>query len=150
MDTIQLSNILKRDKFTKKYFSGVLSIDLLPIKKIGKTCSFIINTQNSTLPGEHWFAIFLPKSGKIEYFDSYGLKPINQEVYSFIKANGNKYIYNQKRIQSEDSQNCGKFCIFYIYMRSRNFSMNKILKFFVNNSKLNDIFILNLFKKLKL
>ena len=141
MDTQQLIDLLKRDKYSKKYFCGVLSIDQIPIRKIKRPCSFIINTQDSSLPGEHWFAIFIPKFGKIEYFDSYGMKPINYQVYDLILMNGKKFLYNKKAIQSSDSENCGKFCIFYIYFRSRNYSMIDIQKFFISNKITNDLFI---------
>jgi len=149
MDTIQLTNILLKDKYAKNYFCGVIPIDKLPGKNIKKPCSFIVNTDNSKRAGEHWFAIFIPKFGKIEYFDSYGLKPINSQVYDFIKANGNKYIYNRRIIQSVLSSNCGKYCIFYIYMRSRNFKMKKITQFFVLNKQYNDLLINKIFKKLQ-
>ncbi len=148
MDTHQLIDLLKRDKYSKKYFCGVLSIDQLPIRKIKRPCSLIINNQDSSLPGEHWFAIHLPKFGKIEYFDSYGIQPINRQVYDLIQMNGNKFFYNSKEIQSANSENCGKFCVFYIYLRSRNYSMKQIQKFFISDKNTNDLFINNFFNKL--
>src|SRR5260370_4762244 len=99
METNQLIHLLLKNKYTMNVFCGVLPIDHLPQKQVRKPCSFIVNTHNSKLPGEHWFAIFVPKRGYIEYFDSYGKKPINKEVYNFIKTNGKKYIYNKKCIQ---------------------------------------------------
>lgn len=149
MDTNQLIKFLKRDKYSKKYFCGVLPFNKLPIKKIKKPCSFIINSHDSTLPGEHWFAIYVPRRGKIEYFDSYGLKPTNDFVLAFIKANKLPYIYNEKNIQAINSNTCGKYCVFYIYMRSRGFTMKKITNFFVSNKDINESFINNLFKKFK-
>ena len=149
MDTIQLINYLKKDKYARKYFCGVLPINKLPRRKILRPCCFIINTHKSNLPGEHWFAIFVPKFGKIEYFDSYGLKPINEEVHDFIKLNGGKYIYNEKNIQGINSENCGKFSLFYLYMRTRGFNLNKIQKFFVKNKNFNDLIVNKLFYKLK-
>ena len=126
----------------------MLPIDKIPIKKIRRTCGFIVNTHDSSLPGEHWFAIYLPKYGKIEYFDSYGIKPINHQVYELIKTNQKSFIYNTKPIQGADSTNCGKYCIFFLYMRARGYNMKKILKFFVNNKQQNDLFINSLFKKI--
>ena len=150
MNTNQLIKLLLKDNYTKKIFCGVIPIDQIPIRKVRRPCSFIVNTHISTLPGEHWFAIYLPKFGKIQYFDSYGLQPTNNWILNFIKANGSKFIYNSKLIQAEKSTNCGKFCIFYIYMRSRGYKMKKLLQFFVNNAKLNDYFIEKLFKKIKI
>jgi hypothetical protein len=147
MDTFQILKLLTKDKYAKKHFCGVLPIDKLPITKIRRPCSFIINTDNSNFPGQHWFALYVPRIGKVEYFDSYGLKPINPQIYEFLRANGSKYIYNSKRIQSDLSKNCGKFCIFYIYMRSRNFPMKQITQFFVSNKNINDLLINKIFKK---
>jgi len=147
METNQLIHLLLKDKYAKKSFCGVLPIDQLPQKPVKKPCSFIVNTHNSNLPGEHWFAIFVPHRGKIEYFDSYCKKPINNEVYNFLRINGIKYIYNKTCIQSNLSVNCGKFCLHYIYFRSRNYSMKKYVKFFSSNKLYNDMIINKLYKK---
>ena len=147
MNTFNLIKLLKKDKFTRKCFYGVLPIDRLPLRKIKRPCCFIINTDKSHQPGEHWFGIFVPKVGSIEYFDSYGRKPINEEVYSFINSNGKKFTYNNENIQSNESTNCGKFTIFYIYFRVRGFKMKQYLKFFTKNKELNDIIINKMYKK---
>ena len=148
MYTHQLINLLKKDVYSRKSFCGVLPIDKLPIKRVRRPCSFIINTHNSQLPGEHWMAVYLPRIGDIEYFDSYGLHPMNQEILDFIKVNNSKFIYNSKIIQSSDSQNCGKFCLFYLYFRNRGLTMKQYLKFFTKNKIQNDYFINLLYKKI--
>jgi hypothetical protein len=79
MDSYKIDQLFKKYKFTNDQYCGVLPIDKLPLRKVKKPCCFIVNTDDSTLPGTHWFAIYIPKKGKIEYFDSFGLKPINQE-----------------------------------------------------------------------
>jgi hypothetical protein len=148
MNTVQLIKFFKKDKYARKSFCGVLPLDMLPIRKVRRNCSFIINTHNSNQPGEHWFSIYVPKSGPIEYFDSYGQKPLNKEVYDFIKVNGFKYKYNEKEIQGINSISCGKFAILFIYFRTRNYTLNQYLKFFTSNKIHNDIFINKLYDKL--
>ena len=148
MNTLQLKQIIENDKYAKVYFCGVIPIDYLPKEKLNKTCSFIVNTDDSTNIGQHWIAIFCPIIGNIEYFDPIGQKPINEEIFDFIKLNEKNYIFNSQRLQSAYSQNCGLFCIFYILLRSRNMSMMKIIQFFNKQYlHLNDIFIENLFKQ---
>lgn len=148
MYNYELQHILYKDRLARRYFCGVLSIDQLPLKKFKRRCMFIVNTQPISSPGEHWFAIHISRSNFIEYFDPYGIKPINQRVQEFIRINGNRYICNDKKIQHDFSKNCGKYCVFYLYFKSRNYTMNQILKFFLNNSMYNDNMINNFYSKL--
>jgi hypothetical protein len=150
MYTSELIQLLKKDKYSKKSFCGVVPYDKLPLKKLRRPCSFIINTQKSTEPGEHWIAVYLPKRGRIEFFDSYGLKPTIDKIYKMFNLNGKYYIYNNKAIQGVDSKNCGLFTLFYLYFRARGYSLNQYLKFFITNKTHNDTFIKNLFINLKL
>ena len=150
MNTTQLIDFLKRDKFAKKVFCGVIPIDKLPISKVKRPCSYIINTHESQKPGEHWYALYIPRRGYIEYFDSYGIKPINHQIYSFFHANGSKYIYNKIKLQGVKSTNCGLFSAFFIYFRCRGYSMKQYIKFFASNKLHNDLFIKSLFKKYKI
>ena len=146
MDTIELINILSKDKFSRKLFCGVLPIDELKNFIFRKPCSLIINTDKSNKPGEHWIALFITENGYLEYFDSYGIRPYKKEIYHFIKKHKLKLIYNKKKIQNSLSTNCGKFCLLYLLLRTRRLRMNKILKFFVNN-KNNDLLINKIFLK---
>ena len=138
MNTIQLIALLKRDKYTRKTFCGVIPINHLPLKKIHRKCSFIVNTDESSLPGTHWFAIYIPKTGPIEYFDSFGRQPEEKEVKYFIKINNRRVIYNSKLLQSSESITCGHFCIFYLLFRNRGYTMKMFTKFFNDNRDFND------------
>jgi Ulp1 family protease len=99
----------------------------------------------STKRGSHWFAIFIPRTGPIEYFDSFGFKPQNKEVYHFIKMNGKQWIYNSMQIQSNESDTCGLFCIIFIALRSRNHSFKQFPRMFKENKFLNENLIRKLF-----
>lgn len=145
----ELQNYLLKDKFSRKIYCGVIPIDKLHARRIKKPCAFIVNNQESDKQGEHWFAIFIPRYDKAEYFDSYGLPPIDERVLKFFKLNCDGYIYNSSQLQSDQSENCGKYCIFYIYFRSRNFSMKKIIKFFSFDVENNDSIIERFFKRIK-
>jgi hypothetical protein len=148
MNTLEVDKFLKKYKWIKNSYCGVLPIDKLPLKKIKKPCSFVINTDKSTNSGKHWFAIYVPVKGPIEYFDSYGLKPINPEIYRFFKENDNKWIYNKYPIQSLKSQSCGKFSILFIAYRSKGLSMKDYTKLFSVNKDYNENVINILFYKL--
>ena len=150
MDTNQLKSIVMNDKYASKNFCGILPIDHLPKKKLTHDCSFIVNTDYSNGKGKHWVAIFVPNNGIIEYFDPFGMKPVNKEVYDFIKLNSSDYIYNKKGIQHLSSIKCGLFCLFFIMTRSRGIQMKKSSNFFNEISYLNDDLIDIIFKKIKL
>ena len=148
MFTDELVKLLLKNPYSRNVFCGVIPIDKLPMKKIRRECAFIVNTDESHLPGEHWFAIYVPKRGPIEYFDSYGIPPYHPIIYNFInKVNKRNFIHNKLRIQSNPSVNCGKFSLFYIYFRARGYTMKQYLKFF-NKTELNfnDKFLNNLYK----
>ncbi len=146
MNTIELIDILSKDKFSRKLFCGVLPIDELKNLKFRKPCSLIINTDESSKPGEHWIALFITRNGYLEYFDSYGNKPFKKEIFQFIKKHRMKLTYNKKKIQNSLSINCGKFSLLFLLLRARGLSMKKIIKLFVNN-KNNDLLINNIFSK---
>ena len=148
MNTIEIIKSLSKFYLTKKNFIGVYPIDLIPKKKIKKPFSLICNTDDSTKPGSHWIALYAPKYGNIEYFDSFGFKPMNEEIIVFINLNGIKYRYNKKQIQSNKSITCGKFCVLFIYFRSKNITFDKFLNLFSSNKLYNEKLLKKLFSKI--
>ena len=149
MNTREVEYFLDSDKFTRKLFTKVLPFDHLPITYINPPAAFIVNTGHSTTDGEHWVVIFLGRNKRVvEYFDPYAMKPLNKEIYLFAKANRRRLIHNKKKIQHPLSINCGKFCIFYLYLKARGFTMRKIVNFFMRKLNYNDKIISNIFKKI--
>ena len=148
MNTIEIINSLKECSITNKLFIGVFPIDLLPVKKLKRPFALICNTDKSSEPGTHWVAIFAPKFGEIEYFDSFGMKPLNSEIIEFINLNGISYKYNKKQIQSNKSKTCGKFGVIFIYYRSKKIQYNKFIQIFSDNKSYNEKLINHLFAKI--
>jgi hypothetical protein len=130
-----------------KIYCGIFPIDLFPQKRISRPCALIFKTDPSVNAGIHWFSIFFPKYSPIEYFDSFGIQPINSEVYEFLKINANNLVFNNLQTQSNSSETCGKFCISFILYRARGMELKKFLELFAQNKTYNEIFIYNLFKK---
>ena len=52
------------------------------------------------------------------------------------------------QIQNINSYKCGLYCILYIYFKSRNQTMQNIVKFFNKQNRLNDKILIKIFKKL--
>ena len=101
-----------------------------------KNESTIVNLANSFNKGTHWIGMrFI--NNKLFYFDSYGI-PF---IHDIIKKQYDKIITNIYRIQSIDSNECGKFCILFIIANIQNESdyIKFLLQFHKNNFEKNDI-----------
>ena len=73
--------------------------------------STIVNLANSYDKGSHWIAMkFIYKI--LFYFDSYGISFIPDIIKK--RYPNSKIITNIYRIQSDNSNECGKFCIMFI------------------------------------
>ena len=145
MDSLQIKNILKKDVVAKKYFIGVLARDKLP-KKVDWPSSLILNTDTSNKPGEHWLALYYDENGNCEFFDSFGFHPDFYNLTNYLKLTSKSFIYNKKTLQGIFSKYCGHYCILFLLIRSRNFSLNYFLKFFETNTEKNDELIKTLIK----
>ena len=107
-----------------KNFGGVYPKDKLRSNMIKSDHFYIINLDDSIGNGTHWTTFYCNNRNIIEYFHSYGLKPIE-----FISKNY-KYIYNSSQIQSYESRACGYYCLYFIYHRFNGFTFYKIIKQF--------------------
>ena len=67
--------------------------NLLPEKKPLDMKAYIVNTDISTDPGEHWVAIYFRRD-QVIYFDSYGRPPEDHYVLPFIERNSTRWIHN--------------------------------------------------------
>ena len=72
MNTLQISNVLQSDLFTKLVFTSVLPSDRLPNNETERPKGFIVNVDESVDPGTHWVAIYLTRDWKGEFIDSHG------------------------------------------------------------------------------
>lgn len=136
LNTLQLERILKKDKYTKNIFLGVFSRDYIP-KNVKYPCCFIINTDPSTKPGEHWLAFYYDKKGFCYFFDSYGLHPKFYNLHTYLTKTSRGWTYNTKRLQSLNSKACGFYCFIYLLLKSRNI---EITKFNITDNNLKLIF----------
>ena len=54
LSTLDIEKVMKSNKYTKKYLKGVFAIDKIPKKIKSKPSMFVINTDKSNKPGQHW------------------------------------------------------------------------------------------------
>ena len=122
MDSNNINYLLKNILCNKQvYFSGVYASDQIPKSFTYYPACFVVNIDPSNLPGTHWVCYYFPDKSRCEFFDSYGKGPnvFNLPVYS------NMY-HNTIRYQSDYSNVCGQYCIYYLYWRSKGHSPSQI------------------------
>ena len=106
-----------------KQFGGIYPKDQIKPDMIKRNHYYIINLDDSIGNGTHWTAFYVDDNNRIEYFDSYGLKP-PQIITNY------DYIYNSSQLQSYESKACGYYCLYFIYHRSHGYNFYQILKEF--------------------
>lgn len=147
MDSVQIKNVMQLNLNTTKLFRGVYACDRLPRKIISKPCFLIINTDPANKPGTHWIAIYIPKKGKAEYFDSYGNPPYIKLVINFMLRHSIGYKYNTNQLQSMFSSCCGIYCCEYVLHRCLGYSLKSFLSKFTKSTIQNDRKIIYSFQK---
>ena len=129
---------LNKDCVATKAFLGVYPRDMLPIIKTFPS-SVIINTDPSHLAGRHWIAFYFDDKKKCTFFDSYGNNPSVFNLNSYLKQFSIELEFNKQRLQGLTSSSCGHYCIFFIRLISRGYSLDEIIQYFSkNNFSFND------------
>ncbi len=142
MDNVEISELMNRHLETRRAFAGVFARDTLP--KSTPTdqmpCGYIVNTDKSTNPGQHWIMIWITKPGlPNEYFDSLGELPRYQ---SFKRLLGPNYKCNRCLIQNPFTSVCGQYAMFFLLSKCKGVSMERIFNYFDKKDLTkNDIFI---------
>ena len=139
MNTQQISKCLKNER----KFNGVFAANQIP--RTGKEGGYIINTENSSKPGQHWVAIYQDCKGKCEYFDSFGLPPIQFEIVEYISEFAPKGCrYNNLVMQQKNAISCGLYCIFFLKCKFAGQTLDSFVSLFCTNSSHNEILIQSL------
>ena len=124
LSNVQIISIAGLHYHTKNYFAGCFCTDTLPLN-VAKYPSFVIcNTDSSLSGGEHWIAMcFKSRHDIADYFDSMGedLTTYDSSLLNFIVRNSNgRYRRSKYRYQSEHSDRCGHYCLWFGDMRCKN------------------------------
>ena len=126
MNTNELFNILLQDKFTSLLHPSVVPIDHFDPITEKKPSVCIINTDPCDEPGSHWVAVFIKSNSEAELFDSYGLLSLSEELVTKLKTFSHVE-FNTTTLQGFSTV-CGQYCLVYLLLRSRGFSLKKIVK----------------------
>ena len=83
MNTDQLNNIMQRDVYVSPLAEPVMPRDVFVrnARRLSRKKSVcIVNTDDSSLPGQHWIAVYSSGRGRCDYFDSYGFSPMHADI----------------------------------------------------------------------
>lgn len=109
--------------------------------------AFIVNTKE--YPGQHWLAVFSLDNVNYEVFDSYGndVTLYNKHFRLFSKL---KLIENCVEYQSNGSDVCGQFTLYFINRRLAGKPYCKIVEMFkVNDKNYNDNLVNRFYLEIK-
>ena len=126
MNNIEINKVLRNVRL----YGGCFSCDMIPKPK-RFPIAYVVNTDNSQKPGQHWIVILIDKYRKCEYFDSLGNEIFVPEIYSFINSN-TKGISQQSHVQLQHNSSvaCGVYCIKFIIARSKRVSFEEFINYF--------------------
>lgn len=140
MDGWTIARFLSLDPYTSKWFKGYGMQDSfeLPFAN-SKKALYILNTDKSNGPGEHWCAVLFNNSHG-EFFDPFGMPPT---LYGFRKLlnskDVSKIVYNSTPVQHLFSNACGYHCLFYSYHKCRGYSLDEIIQMYdITDTEKND------------
>lgn len=84
----------------------------------------IVNLDDSHSSGSHWVAFFIDRDSnkrkRITLFDSYAIPILNkhlQKAVNLISDERGLFRFFNRRIQSSNSEQCGKFCLMYLHFK---------------------------------
>jgi hypothetical protein len=135
MDTTTINSLLKNiDGFV-----GTYPRDMIPLNIKHRPSTMIVNTHTSDKPGEHWVSIVLNKDGSGEYFDSYGLPPLHDNLHRYLnKMCPLGWGYNPITLQCLSCITCGHYCVLYVKLRTFQYSYCDFISLFSKNLSKNE------------
>lgn len=132
MDTQEINTLLNSDEYSQPIFGGTLARDHFQSQYAWSPSRlFVINTDPSSMPGEHWLAVFRGDEDTF-LFDSYGLnaKLFYPEIVSTLVESDNMHpITSGVTLQSLLSDVCGDYCVLFGLALSRGVSFQGFLDY---------------------
>ena len=136
MNTSEIYSALAHLMAHRKGHFNVIPCDYLDHLRPQFPLYLVVNDEPNGWPGQHWVALYIKKpASRMEFFCSYGLGIDNYPHHfkKFAQRLKCRVIENHTRLQSSNSNVCGQFCIYFLYMKMRGCSCK-----FSNNRNKND------------
>lgn len=125
MQASDLLNIIAKFPSISDNFVGIFSINNVP-KRVANNHFLIVNTEESSKPGKHWFCFIKRETKKYELFDSLGIDQTKLNVIEEFKIFPPKSIvkFNENEVQDSQSITCGLFVLYFLVNRMHNLDMS--------------------------
>jgi len=104
-------------------YGGCFSCNNIPTVCLDQEVSFIVNLSKEAEIGTHFVALIIKKNS-VFYFDSYGHECTNQDILDYLQCLSRTIVYNNLKVQSDESKMCGFFCAL-IVIRNDNTCIDK-------------------------
>lgn len=132
--------LLFANEATREAFLGVFPINYLPRRILRLPVLFIINTNPSNLPGQHWKAIYISSKSVGEVFDSLAT-PVSLQLEQWMNRFTKKWITSTMTLQNPISPSCGAYVLYFVMTRLKYKSLKSCLVPFTKNVMDNDRFV---------
>ena len=135
-ETYQLLKVGTRDKHISKTFFSVFAGYRFP-KQRQVPCCYIINTDNSGKPGQHWIALYEKSCTDFSqniFFDSCGSVPSELNV---LWKQYDSYKRSNEDYQQRHSTVCGDYCLYVLKLFNMGKSLENVLSRFDRREFLN-------------
>jgi len=136
MDNEQMIEIAERHYSLSEHFAGVFSRDQLP-ETLARGYFYVVNSANHDETGKHWLGIYVNEN-EIEFMDSFAKVP---EAYGLHIEY--PLTMNARQLQSNYSDTCGYYVMYFLFFRSLGISFDCILNTFQDDTYENDIAVKN-------
>lgn len=144
MNTVELTGILKKKVDSNTHFLGVLACDQLPHNYVTRIpTAAVINTHDSTMPGDHWLGVYISSDRNGYFFDSFGNPPNTFPHYinNFLKRNCINVSYSTRQVQADNATTCGQHCVFFLCNILKHHSYERVMRMYTYNKQCNDIMV---------
>jgi hypothetical protein len=136
MDGHRMEYVLTSTPGISDCFIGFGSPDT-PLQQTNKNRAvYILNTAESSDPGEHWCVVCLEKK-KTYFFDSFGQSPDEYNFENIVSIYKN-IRYNSRPVQDVLAATCGHHCLYFSVKYGNGESPDDILNSYSSNSTAND------------
>jgi hypothetical protein len=143
LNSRQIYRKIQSDEYAKDSFLGVFPRDMIP-RFIKYPSSFVVNTDPSQAPGQHWLGFYYDVNGIATFFDSFGLSPEFYGFSEYLDKTSVNWGYNKQQLQDNLTSTCGYYAVYFILLKSRGLNLNNVLDFFnTDNFLFNDVKIVN-------
>ena len=146
LSTLDLETFINKfaDAKTKEAFLGVFPINHLPQRLPKSPVLFIINTNSSNLPGQHWKAVYISKNLNGEVLDSLAT-PTDLILEHWMNRFSRRWSVSTLTLQNPLSPTCGAYVLYFIMSRLNCTSLKSCMTPFTSNVIENDEFVAQFF-----